>query len=237
VANAVAEAYVQFTIETQFTTSDQATEFLADQIGKLRTDLADLDRRLQQYGESKGIVSIDDASNITLRALLTLHWRRAPTARAKAVHDTLRTPRRGPRGRSRISSPASRAAGGDRGQYGGRAALRAISRGCRRQGRLSGRTASSRSRRHARVPPRPSDYRKALEGGNLTPSGTAGAIDLKRDSVEFANLRARPPRSARCWEPDRAAERRASSPQDFRRPAARAWWTRPSPTALPPARA
>ena len=32
VANAVAEAYIQFTIEAQFTTSDQATEFLADQI-------------------------------------------------------------------------------------------------------------------------------------------------------------------------------------------------------------
>ena len=69
VANAVAEAYVQFNIESRYTNSDQAEEFLVNQIGQLKREIREIEESLLQYGEAKSIVSIDDASNITLQAL------------------------------------------------------------------------------------------------------------------------------------------------------------------------
>ncbi len=69
VANAVAEAYVQFNIESRYSTSDQAEEFLVDQIGQLKQEIREIEEALLKYGEAKSIVSIDDADNITLQAL------------------------------------------------------------------------------------------------------------------------------------------------------------------------
>jgi capsular exopolysaccharide synthesis family protein len=76
VANAVSDAYMQFNMESRFTTSDQATEFLVDQIGKLKSEIAAIEERLQAYGEQKRIISIDDTSNITLKALSDVAERR-----------------------------------------------------------------------------------------------------------------------------------------------------------------
>jgi capsular exopolysaccharide synthesis family protein len=76
VANAVAEAYIQFTIESRYTTTDQAAEFLVDQVGALKEEIADLEDRLREYGSSKSIVSVDDSSNITLQALSDIAKRR-----------------------------------------------------------------------------------------------------------------------------------------------------------------
>jgi capsular exopolysaccharide synthesis family protein len=69
IANGVADAYIQFNLASTYETSDQATEFLVNQIGALKREIAALEVQLQDYGEAKGIVSIDDSSNITLRAL------------------------------------------------------------------------------------------------------------------------------------------------------------------------
>jgi capsular exopolysaccharide synthesis family protein len=69
IANAVVDSYIGFNIESSFKTSDQASEFLVDQIASLRTEIATLEGKLQGYGESKRIVSADDASNITMKAL------------------------------------------------------------------------------------------------------------------------------------------------------------------------
>ena len=69
VANAVTAAYVNFNIESAYSTTDQAGEFLVDQIGNLKLEIAAIEERLQEYGEAKRIVSIDDSNNITLRAL------------------------------------------------------------------------------------------------------------------------------------------------------------------------
>jgi capsular exopolysaccharide synthesis family protein len=94
VANAVTEAYIQFNMEAHFTTSDQATEFLVDQIEKLKLEIAAIEERLQEYGEQKRIISIDDNSNITLKALSDISERRTEAqtslARAKAAHDAAR---------------------------------------------------------------------------------------------------------------------------------------------------
>jgi succinoglycan biosynthesis transport protein ExoP len=69
IANGVADAYIQFNLENTYKTSDQATEFLVNQIGTLKKEIDANELLLQDYGEAKGIVSIDDSSNITLRAL------------------------------------------------------------------------------------------------------------------------------------------------------------------------
>jgi capsular exopolysaccharide synthesis family protein len=86
VANAVADAYIAFNIESSFEASDQASEFLVDQVATLRGEIAAIEARLQEYGEAKRIVSADDASNITMRSLAEIASRRteARTALARA---------------------------------------------------------------------------------------------------------------------------------------------------------
>ncbi len=90
VANAVGEAYVQFNLQAHTTISDQASEFLVGQIDTLKREIADLEGRLQGYGEAKGIVTIDDSSNITLRALSDVSQRRTEArsvlAQKEAAH-------------------------------------------------------------------------------------------------------------------------------------------------------
>lgn len=76
VANGVVEAYIGFNIESAYTTSDQASEFLVDRIAALKRDIATLEEQLQHYGESKKIVSVDDSTNITLKALSDIASRR-----------------------------------------------------------------------------------------------------------------------------------------------------------------
>jgi uncharacterized protein involved in exopolysaccharide biosynthesis len=56
VANGVAEAYISFGMESKVDTSEHAQTFLAEQIIKLRKDVADLERQVQLYGESKEII-------------------------------------------------------------------------------------------------------------------------------------------------------------------------------------
>lgn len=89
VANGVVDAYIQFNIQSKYTTSDQASEFLINQIGELKREIASLEERLQAYGEAKSIVSIDDSSNITMQALSDAATRRAAAraelARAEAA--------------------------------------------------------------------------------------------------------------------------------------------------------
>ena len=69
VANAVAAAYIEYNIESQFSTTDQAQEFLVDQISKLKREIATIDADLQEYGEQNRILSLDDSNNITLTAV------------------------------------------------------------------------------------------------------------------------------------------------------------------------
>lgn len=94
VASSIADAYIQFTLESQFNTTDQARDFLIDQIGTLKREIVAIEERLQEYGESKGIVSIDEANNITLQALEDIGDERTAAqtklARAQARFDAVR---------------------------------------------------------------------------------------------------------------------------------------------------
>ncbi len=97
IANAVVDAYIGFNIESSYQTSDQASEFLVDQIGALKKEIADLEAKLQGYGESKRIVSADDASNITMRALSDIAVKRTEArtvlaAKEAAYRAALATP-------------------------------------------------------------------------------------------------------------------------------------------------
>ena len=76
IANALVDAYIGFNIESAHTTSDQASEFLVGQVGNLKREIAALEDQLQGYGEAKQIVSVDDDSNITLKALSDVAARR-----------------------------------------------------------------------------------------------------------------------------------------------------------------
>lgn len=82
VANAVAAAYIGYNIESQFATTDQAQEFLLDQIAKLKRETATIEAELQRYGERKRILSLDDSDNITLAAVRDTARRRT-TAQAR----------------------------------------------------------------------------------------------------------------------------------------------------------
>jgi capsular exopolysaccharide synthesis family protein len=86
VANAVTDAYIQFNIESRYSTTDQAREFLVDQIGTLKREIAAIEEALQEYGEAKRIFSVDDSSNLTLQALQEISEQRtaAQTAVARA---------------------------------------------------------------------------------------------------------------------------------------------------------
>jgi capsular exopolysaccharide synthesis family protein len=76
VANALAGAFVQYTIDSQYSTTDEAEGFLVDQIGMLKQEISQIEQRLQEYGEAKRIISVDDSNNITLQALKDVAERR-----------------------------------------------------------------------------------------------------------------------------------------------------------------
>ena len=76
VANGVVDAFIGFNIENSYNSSDQASEFLVDQIASLKREVAQLEERLQGYGESKRIVSADDEGNITMKAYSDIAARR-----------------------------------------------------------------------------------------------------------------------------------------------------------------
>jgi len=84
VANAIADAYIQFNLEAHTSVSDQASEFLVGQVDALRKEIAALEATLQGYGEAKRIVTIDDANNITLKALSEIARRRTEAQAALA---------------------------------------------------------------------------------------------------------------------------------------------------------
>lgn len=94
VANAIAAAYIELNIEARFTISDQAEEFLVDQIGSLKREIQAIEERLQEYGEAKRIVSIDDSNNVTMQALQDIAQRltaaQTQLAQAEARHEALR---------------------------------------------------------------------------------------------------------------------------------------------------
>ncbi|MBN1272583.1 MAG: polysaccharide biosynthesis tyrosine autokinase [Candidatus Aminicenantes bacterium] len=63
IVNNVAEEFINFSIETRYEATQQASDFLTEQIVRLREDLATKERELQKYGEQKNILVTDSRGN------------------------------------------------------------------------------------------------------------------------------------------------------------------------------
>ena len=73
VANAVAEAYIQWNLEAKTEMSERASQFFTDQVRDLKKELEGLEQQLLAYGRQKDIISVDPATNVTLQKLESLN--------------------------------------------------------------------------------------------------------------------------------------------------------------------
>jgi len=105
VANAVAEAYIDWKLEKKYEIAGQASQFFSKQIEQLRGEVDEKERELQAYGRQKDIISVDPQQNVTLQKLEALNkdyaaavgdrvtkearYYEVRTARPDAIADTL----------------------------------------------------------------------------------------------------------------------------------------------------
>ncbi len=73
VAEGVAESFMRRNTDQKFESVRQASEFLTHQIDQIKEDIEATRRSIQQYGETKGIISASDASNITGQRLAKIN--------------------------------------------------------------------------------------------------------------------------------------------------------------------
>ena len=105
VANAVADAYIKWTLEAKAEMLARASDFFSAQILQLKKDLDGREQQLLAYGRQKDIISVDPQTNVTLQKLESLnrdyaaavadrvgkeaHYREVETAKPEAIADTL----------------------------------------------------------------------------------------------------------------------------------------------------
>jgi succinoglycan biosynthesis transport protein ExoP len=105
IANAVAEAYIDWNLESKFQMVGQASQFLTAQIEQLKSEIDQKEQQLQAYGRQKDIISVDPQSNVTTQRLESLNkdyadavadrvakeakFHEVSTARAESIADTL----------------------------------------------------------------------------------------------------------------------------------------------------
>ncbi len=73
IANAVAEAYIDWNLEAKFAILGQASRFIGAQIEQLRSEVAQREKQLQAYARSEDIISVDPQTNVTLQKLESLN--------------------------------------------------------------------------------------------------------------------------------------------------------------------
>src|SRR6266550_7448173 len=73
VADGLADSYMRMNVEKKLDATRQASDFLARQIAAVKSDIDDAQQQLTRYGESKGIISTTDASNVTVQKLTMLN--------------------------------------------------------------------------------------------------------------------------------------------------------------------
>jgi succinoglycan biosynthesis transport protein ExoP len=73
IANAIAESYIDWKIESKYDLIGQATQFLSTQIEQLKTEIDAKEQQLQAYGRSKDIVSSEPSSNSTMQNLQSMN--------------------------------------------------------------------------------------------------------------------------------------------------------------------
>lgn len=73
VANGIGDSYISSNIERKYETVRQASTFLNQEIEQLKQEIDAGERRLQQYSESKDIISLNEGENITVQKLSSLN--------------------------------------------------------------------------------------------------------------------------------------------------------------------
>ncbi len=73
IANGVADAYIDWGVETRFATVGRASTFLTSQIEALKQEIQDKQAQLQAYSRRSDIVALDPSSNVTLQRLEALN--------------------------------------------------------------------------------------------------------------------------------------------------------------------
>jgi capsular exopolysaccharide synthesis family protein len=73
VANGIADAFIDWGVETRFATVGKASSFLSSQIETVKQEIQDKEAQLQAYGRRTDIVTLDPASNVILQRLEALN--------------------------------------------------------------------------------------------------------------------------------------------------------------------
>jgi succinoglycan biosynthesis transport protein ExoP len=105
VANSIADAYIDWNLESKYEVVGQASQFLSTQIEQLKGEIDRKEQQLQAYGRSKDIVSADPHANGTFQNLESLNkdysdsvadrvakearYHEVQTARPDTIADTL----------------------------------------------------------------------------------------------------------------------------------------------------
>jgi capsular exopolysaccharide synthesis family protein len=69
IANALADGYIDWNVESKYLVVGQATRFLGTQIEQLRGEIQSKERQLQAYGRANDIVSTDPSGNVSMQKL------------------------------------------------------------------------------------------------------------------------------------------------------------------------
>ena len=73
IANGLAEAYIDWGVETRFATVGKASSFLSSQIETVKQEIQDKEAQLQAYSRRTDIVTLDPESNVVLQRLEALN--------------------------------------------------------------------------------------------------------------------------------------------------------------------
>jgi polysaccharide biosynthesis transport protein len=73
IAEGVGQSYIRLNNEQKFESVRQASDFLERQIAQIRADIEVTRRQLQQYGESKGIITAADTNSIPFQRLMKVN--------------------------------------------------------------------------------------------------------------------------------------------------------------------
>ncbi|HJW95613.1 MAG TPA: polysaccharide biosynthesis tyrosine autokinase [Thermoanaerobaculia bacterium] len=73
IANALAESYIDWSLESKYQVVGQASKFLGTQIEQLKTEVDEKEQELHNYGLQKDIISVDPKTNVTLQKLESLN--------------------------------------------------------------------------------------------------------------------------------------------------------------------
>jgi capsular exopolysaccharide synthesis family protein len=71
--NTLAEEFIDFSVEKRYENTQQASDFLSEQISNLREDLSSKERELQQYEEDKELIFLNDQESSAINTFAALN--------------------------------------------------------------------------------------------------------------------------------------------------------------------